>query len=153
MAPHDGDQTVDVNTLRRWVVRFSSGDSDVKDKLYSGWPCTSITPQNEWIGFCTLFTKRNSFYLSIRNYLLIDLNIFSLLVCWVLFCLFIYLANSPMVFFQKQAMCSPVGGQCDKSWKRSVSVIVTGDSGKSRNANQNVTIKMQRRYEIYVQFL
>jgi len=47
MAPHDGDQTVDVNTLRRWVVRFSSGDSDVKDKLYSGWPCTSITPQNE----------------------------------------------------------------------------------------------------------
>jgi len=26
-----GNQTVDVSTMRRWVVRFSSGDSDVKD--------------------------------------------------------------------------------------------------------------------------
>ena len=28
-----GDQTVDVSTVRRWVARFSSGDSDLKDKL------------------------------------------------------------------------------------------------------------------------
>jgi hypothetical protein len=27
-----GDQTVDVCTVRRWVVRFSSGDSNGKDK-------------------------------------------------------------------------------------------------------------------------
>jgi len=42
-----GDQTVDVSTVRRWVVRFSSGDSDVKDKPRSGQPCTAATPQNE----------------------------------------------------------------------------------------------------------
>ena len=27
-----GDQTVDVSTLRQWVVHFRSGDSDVKEK-------------------------------------------------------------------------------------------------------------------------
>ena len=27
-----GDQTVDVSTVRWWVVCFSSGDSDTKDK-------------------------------------------------------------------------------------------------------------------------
>jgi len=53
IAPYDihrcllnvyGDQTVDVSTVRRWVVRFSSGDSDVKDKPRSGRPCTAVTP-------------------------------------------------------------------------------------------------------------
>ena len=39
-----GKQTVDVNTLRRWVVCFSSADSDTKDKPYSRWPCTAVTP-------------------------------------------------------------------------------------------------------------
>jgi len=39
-----GDQTVDVSTVRQWVVCFSSGDSDVKDKPHSGWPCTAVTP-------------------------------------------------------------------------------------------------------------
>jgi hypothetical protein len=38
---------VDVSTLRRRVARFSSGDSDVKDKPRSGWPCTAVTPRNE----------------------------------------------------------------------------------------------------------
>ena len=33
-----GDQTVDVSTVRRWVARFSSGDSDVQDKPHSRWP-------------------------------------------------------------------------------------------------------------------
>jgi len=42
-----GDQTVDVSTVRRWVARFSSGDSDVKDKPRSGRPCTAVTRQNE----------------------------------------------------------------------------------------------------------
>ena len=42
-----GDQTVDVITVRRWMARFSSGDSDVKDKPRSGWPCTAVTPRNE----------------------------------------------------------------------------------------------------------
>ena len=42
-----GDQTVDVSTVRRWVARFSSGDSDVKDKPRSGRPCITVTPRNE----------------------------------------------------------------------------------------------------------
>jgi len=42
-----GDQTVDVSTVRRWVARFSSGVSDVKDKPRSGRPCTAVTPRNE----------------------------------------------------------------------------------------------------------
>jgi len=42
-----GDQTVNVSTVRRWVARFSSGDSDVKDKPRSGWLRTAVTPQNE----------------------------------------------------------------------------------------------------------
>jgi hypothetical protein len=29
------------------VARFSSGDSDVKDKPRSGQPCTAVTPRNE----------------------------------------------------------------------------------------------------------
>ena len=41
------DQTLDVSTARRWVARFSSGDSDVKDKPRSGRPCISVTPRNE----------------------------------------------------------------------------------------------------------
>ncbi len=45
MAPADihqcllniyGDQPVDVSTVRQWVMRFSSGDSSVKDKSISG---------------------------------------------------------------------------------------------------------------------
>jgi transposase len=38
---------VDVSTVRRWVVRLSSDDSDVKDKPRSGRPCTAVTPRNE----------------------------------------------------------------------------------------------------------
>jgi len=38
------DQTVDVSTLRWWVARFISGDSDVKDKPRSGRPCIAVTP-------------------------------------------------------------------------------------------------------------
>jgi len=42
-----GDQTVDVSTVRRRVARFSSGDSDAKDKPRSGRPRTAVTPWNE----------------------------------------------------------------------------------------------------------
>ena len=42
-----GDPIVDVSTARQWVVRFSGGDSDMKYKPRSGWPCTAVTPQNE----------------------------------------------------------------------------------------------------------
>jgi len=38
-----GVQTVDVSTMRRWLVRFISGDSDVKDKARAGRPCTTVT--------------------------------------------------------------------------------------------------------------
>jgi len=38
---------VDVSTVRQWVVHFSSGDSDVKDKPHSGQPCRAVAPQNE----------------------------------------------------------------------------------------------------------
>jgi len=46
MAPSDihqcltdvsGDQPVDVSTVRRWMVPFSNGDSDVKDKPCFRW--------------------------------------------------------------------------------------------------------------------
>lgn len=33
-----GDQTVDVSTVRWWVVHFNSGDNDAKDKPRSRWP-------------------------------------------------------------------------------------------------------------------
>jgi len=51
MAPTDihrrllnayADQTVDVSTERLWVVCFSSGSSDVKDKLHSRLPRTAV---------------------------------------------------------------------------------------------------------------
>jgi len=42
-----GDQTVDESTMKRWVVCFSIGKSDVKDELYSGCPCTALIPHNE----------------------------------------------------------------------------------------------------------
>ena len=41
------DQTVGVSTVRQWFARFSSGNSDVKDKPRSGRACTAVTPQNE----------------------------------------------------------------------------------------------------------
>ena len=40
------DQTVDVSTVW-WVARFSSSDSDVKDKPHSGRPHTAVTTRNE----------------------------------------------------------------------------------------------------------
>ena len=52
MAPTDihqcllnvqGDQTVDVSSMRRWLVHSSSGDSCVDDKAYSRWWCSVIT--------------------------------------------------------------------------------------------------------------
>ena len=41
------DQIVDVNSLKRWVVCFNSGDSDVKNKPCSRQPCMSVIPPNE----------------------------------------------------------------------------------------------------------
>ena len=41
-----GDQTVDVSTVRQWVMHFSSGDSVVKDKPFSGWPCRFLQVQH-----------------------------------------------------------------------------------------------------------
>ena len=41
------DQTVDVSIVRRWVVHFSSGDSEVKDKARSRRSCTAVLPWNE----------------------------------------------------------------------------------------------------------
>ena len=41
------DQTVSVKTLRQWVVCFSSGNSDMKDKPHCRLPCTAVTSQNE----------------------------------------------------------------------------------------------------------
>ena len=39
-----GDQSVDVNTVRQWVVCYSNGDSDVNDKPHSGQLHTAVTP-------------------------------------------------------------------------------------------------------------
>ena len=70
MAPTDihwhlqnvyGNQTLDMNTVRQWVVPFSSGDSDMKDKPCSTWPCTAFHTTRwraswsacpcEWMGY------------------------------------------------------------------------------------------------------
>ena len=50
-----GDQTVDVSTLRRWVVRFSSGDSNMKDKPRSRRPCRFLQAQHA--GSCSLLVE------------------------------------------------------------------------------------------------
>ena len=42
-----GHQTVDMHTERRCEVYFSSGDSNMEDKPYSGWPHTAVMPGNE----------------------------------------------------------------------------------------------------------
>jgi len=39
-----GNQTVDVSTVKRWMTRCISGDSDVKDKPRSVRPCTAVAP-------------------------------------------------------------------------------------------------------------
>jgi hypothetical protein len=38
-----GDQTVDVSKLKQWVVCFSSGESDVRDRRCSGWPSIAVS--------------------------------------------------------------------------------------------------------------
>jgi len=87
MAPNDihqcllnvyGDQTVDVSTVRWWVVCFSSSGSDLKDKPHSGQPCTAVTPRNEehldqlihanwWITTRELCTERNIGFNALGN--------------------------------------------------------------------------------------
>jgi transposase len=42
-----GDKTVDISTVRRWMARFSSDDSDVTDKPRSERSCTALTPRKE----------------------------------------------------------------------------------------------------------
>jgi hypothetical protein len=42
-----GDRTVYVSKVRRWVVCFSSGDSNVRGRPRSMWLCTAISLQNE----------------------------------------------------------------------------------------------------------
>ena len=38
---------LDESTVRQWVVHFSSGDRDMKDKPRSGQLCTAVTLKNE----------------------------------------------------------------------------------------------------------
>jgi len=52
------DQTLDVSTVRWWVVHFSSGDSDVKDKWWAFWiswtldkPSTLTTISQCWLSW------------------------------------------------------------------------------------------------------
>jgi hypothetical protein len=42
-----GEQTLDVNTVKWWVVRFSSGNSDERDRPRSRWPFTGVSVRNE----------------------------------------------------------------------------------------------------------
>jgi hypothetical protein len=42
-----GDQMVNVSTVCQWVVCFSSGDNDVRDRPHSRWPCTAVSKQNK----------------------------------------------------------------------------------------------------------
>jgi len=50
-----GDQRVDVSSQRRC---FNSGNSDMKDKPRSGWPCRLLWAQHA--GFCALLEKMYS---------------------------------------------------------------------------------------------
>ena len=54
----DGDQRVDVSTVRYWTVCFSSGENNVKDKPRSRWPCIFLQAQHE--GFCSSLVKTHS---------------------------------------------------------------------------------------------
>ncbi|PNF17771.1 hypothetical protein B7P43_G06889, partial [Cryptotermes secundus] len=42
-----GDNTVDVSAVRRWVVCFNSGESEVHDKPCPGRPCSATIPHDE----------------------------------------------------------------------------------------------------------
>ena len=42
-----GDQTLNVSIVGWWVVHFSGGDNDMKDKPCSGWQCTAVNSWNE----------------------------------------------------------------------------------------------------------
>jgi len=41
------DQTVNMSAVRQWVLCFSSGGNNVKDKPCSGWLCIAVALQNE----------------------------------------------------------------------------------------------------------
>lgn len=41
-----GDKTMDVSTVRRWMVRFNSGDSDVRQATFR-LPCAAVSPRND----------------------------------------------------------------------------------------------------------
>ena len=67
MAPTDihqhllniyGDQTVDVSTVRQWVVCFSSGDSDVEEEPCLRQPCRFL--QAWHAGSCSSLVKMHS---------------------------------------------------------------------------------------------
>ncbi|PNF16036.1 hypothetical protein B7P43_G04626 [Cryptotermes secundus] len=42
-----GDDTMEVSTVRRWVVRFNTGEIEVRNKPRPGCPCSADTPHNE----------------------------------------------------------------------------------------------------------
>jgi transposase len=80
-----GDQTVDVSTVWQWVARFSSGDSDVKDKPRSGWPCRDVTPRNE--ERLDQFIRAN--WRIMTRELCAELNIsFNALLCYCAVCIY-----------------------------------------------------------------
>jgi hypothetical protein len=94
MAPNDihwcllnvyGDQTVDVSTVRQWVARFSSGDSEVKDSPHFKLPCTTVTPQNKERLNQLIHANR---WITTRE-LCTELNIgFSALLCYCAVCIY-----------------------------------------------------------------
>ena len=53
-----GDQNVNVSPVSRWVMHFSSGDSDMRDKPCSGQPCRFLWAQHA--GSCSLLVKMHS---------------------------------------------------------------------------------------------
>jgi len=54
----DGDQSVDVSTVKQWVVCFSSSDSNAKDKPHSRWPNTFLWTWHA--GSCSPLAKMHS---------------------------------------------------------------------------------------------
>jgi len=54
----DGHQKVNVSKIRWWVVHFSSGDSNMKDKPHSRHACKYL--QMRHAGSCSLLAKMHS---------------------------------------------------------------------------------------------
>ena len=58
---------MDVSTVKQWMVCFSSGDSEVKDKPLLGRPCTAVPPGLDYMILVVLSTLNDKWVVTCRN--------------------------------------------------------------------------------------